>query len=229
MHQRSRMAALAALVLGIVAAVPTSASAQSVTFNFEDGTDQGFGTGFGDDASKSFPIVTIGGSMRMAVARTGAFQEAGRASGNPADAFYQAMLAASANEASYLVSYDWYVDTSGGGFGTFLQLGTYTNTGSGYYSQDFPGTGKDVELNGAQLASGGVFSGTVAETFAAKGVDIPPGENFFRFGLIINGNGNSDVVHFDNISITPIPEPASFAVLGLGLPALTLRRRSHVK
>ena len=29
-------------------------SAQSVTYNFEDGTDQGFGTGFGNDASASF-------------------------------------------------------------------------------------------------------------------------------------------------------------------------------
>ena len=37
---------------------------QSVTWDFEDATDQGFGTGFGNDASASFPIVNIGGSNR---------------------------------------------------------------------------------------------------------------------------------------------------------------------
>src|SRR4051794_12443840 len=222
MHQRFGIAAVAALGLFFAA----NASAQSSTFDFQDGTDQGFGTGFGNDASASWTIANIGGSLRMAVPQSAAFQEAGRESGNPADPFYQAMLAASANEAGYTLSYDWYVDTSltPGANGTFLQLGTYTNTGSGYYSQDFPGSGKDVELNGAQLSSGQVFSGTVAETFAAKGVDMPPGETFFRIGLIANGDG-TPTIYFDNITITPVPEPTSLALLGLGIPALALRRR----
>ena len=222
MHPVLRTAAIAAFLVGAA-----TASAQSVTYDFEGGNDQGFGTGFGDDASASFPIVNIGGSNRMAVVQSAAFQEAGRQSGNPADPMYQAMLAASANEAGYVLSYDWYVDTSltPGANGNFLQLGTYVNTGSGYYAQDFPGAGKDVELNGTQLASGQVFSGTVSETFAAKGFDIPPGETFFRFGLVENGDG-TPTVYFDNITIAPIvPEPTTLALLGLGVPALALRRR----
>ena len=62
-------------------------------------------------------------------------------------------------ESVYLLSYDWYVDTSPGNFGTFLQVGTYVNTGSGYYAQDFPGVGRDVELGAVELASGGIFWG----------------------------------------------------------------------
>jgi hypothetical protein len=219
MREVFRVAAIAALLLGAA-----RASAQSVTYNFESGTDQGWGHKFSNDASESFPIQNVAGSNRMLVARNNDCQEADISTGNSADALYQAMLAASGNEAGYVLSYDYRIDTAsfGAGAGTFLQLGTYVNTGSGYYAQNF-GNPKELELNGTQLASGQLFSGTVSQTFSAKGFDIPAGETFFRLGLIINGDGANQAVYFDNISITPVPEPASLALLAL--PALALRRR----
>jgi len=206
------------------------ASAQMVTYNFEDGTDQGFGTGFGDDASATFPIVTIGGSKRMEVMDTAAFQQAGRQTGNPTDGEYITMLAASVDETLATLSYDWYIDTSlaPGAYGTFLQLGTYVNTGSGYYAQNFPAV-KEVELNGAQLASGQVFQGTSSQTFAAKGFNIPLGETFFRFGLISNGDGTNTKIYYGNIKLSVIPEPASLTLLsfgGIGLLGVARRRRA---
>jgi hypothetical protein len=223
---------ICALVAALVWLAQPRATAQSVTYDFEGGTDQGFGTGFGNDASASFPIVNIGGSNRMEVLDTAAFQQAGRETGNPGDGQYIVMLAASVDESLATLSYDWYVDTSlcTGACGNFLQLGTYVNTGSGYYIQDFPGTGKDMELNGAQLASGQVFSGTVSETLAAKGFNIPLAETFFRFGLISNGDGTQAKIHFDNITLAIIPEPATFSLLGLGMLGLALikaRRRTN--
>lgn len=222
-----RTFSLAAAVVLLVGAI--QARSQSVTFDFQDGTDQGFGTGFGDDASATFSIANIGGSLRMTVPSTPAFQEAGREGGS--GLFLDAMNAAAANPSVSTISYDWYVDTSlsPGNYGTFLQVGTYFNSGSGAYSQDFPGSGKDVELNGTQLASGGVFSGTVTETWTQKYGALNPGhvaQTFQRLGLIMNGDGTAATVYFDNITITAVPEPASLSLLGLGLAALwTIRRR----
>jgi hypothetical protein len=220
-------ALIAAATLGLGV---SHASAQMVVYDFEGGTDQGFGLKFSNDASANFPIVNIGGSNRMEVMRTGAFQEADVSSGNPSDPLYQTLLAASTNEANTVVSYDYYVDTSlsPGNYGNFLQLGTYYNEGSGAYAQDFPGTGKELELNGTQLASGSVFAGTVSFTLASKGIDIPSGETFFRFGLIMNGDGSQTKVYFDNVKIQVVPEPASLALLGLGVFGMAggvIRRR----
>jgi hypothetical protein len=216
---------LAAVVVLLVGAIQSHG--QSATFDFQDGTDQGFGTGFGNDASQSFSIVDIGGSLRMFAPRTG-FQVAGNERGNDGSAFYNAMAAAAANEAGYTISYDWYVDTSGWGAnaGTFFQLGTYVNTGSGYYAQHFGAV--EVELSGAQVASGQVFSGHVSINMAAAGYDMPAADTFFRLGLIENGDGSAQGAYFDNVSVSPVPEPTSLALVGLTAPALwmMLRRRS---
>jgi len=207
--------------------IASSASGQTVTFDFQDGTDQGFGAGFGNDASKAFPIVSIGGSLRMEVT-LGGFQVAGRE--GTSDPFLAIMNGAAANPGISTISYDWYIDTSlsPGNYGNFLQLGTYINSGSGAYSQDFPGTGKDVELTGAMLGSGSVFSGTVSETLTAKYGAINAGhlgQTFQRLGLIMNGDGAEVKMYFDNITITAVPEPSSLALLGMAAPALWMMRR----
>jgi hypothetical protein len=220
--------AATALLFGAI-----QAHGQTYTFDFQDGTDQGFGNKFSNDASKSFPIVNIGGSLRMGVLRTGAFQETDRGS-QGSDAFLAQMNAATLNPSGYVIKYDWYVDTSlsPGNYGTFLQIGTYLNSGAGAYVQDFPGSGKDVELNGTQLASGQVFSGTVTETLTQKYGTLDPNflaQTFMRLGLIMNGDGSAATVYFDNISISTIavPEPASLSLLGLAAPAAwMIRRRS---
>lgn len=222
---------LAATAISI--AVPEASAAIYLNLDFEGGTDQGFGTGFGNDASASYPIVSIGGSKRMEVLDTQPFQQAGRETGNPADGQYIGMLAASANEALYTLSYDWYVDTSlfPSNYSTFLALGTYVHTGSGYYANDYSFPGVDVELSAAQLSSGQVFSGTVTETFAAKGFNMPLGETFFRFGFLIVGDGSQAKIYLDNIKIADVstaavPEPLSVLVwTGLAFVGFVIAKR----
>jgi hypothetical protein len=197
---------------------------------FEDLTDNGFGKAFSNDASASFTIANVGGSNRMLLPRTGGFQEGDTSTGLTTSAFYQAMLAAAADPVDSTLSYDYYIDTStwGANAGTFYQIGSYVNTGNGYYAQDF-GAVKEIELSGAQTASGQVFQGTVSVNFAAVGFNMPTGQTFFRLGFIENGNGTAQGVYLDNINITTVPEPASLSLIGLGGLGLLgmVYRRKH--
>ena len=202
------------------------AEGQSVLYNFSDGASDGWSLGgFGSGSSPA--ISNIGGINYINVP-LGGFQVANIASGYSGNlaGFNATMAAAAANPAGYDISYNYYVNTAGFSGATFLQIGTFVNTGSGYYKQDY-GAPNEVTLNGTQLASGQVFQGQVTVNMGALGFDMPPSDTFFRLGLIENGNGTGVAVGFTNISISPVPEPASLALFGLGLAAgVAFLRRS---
>ena len=156
--------------------------------------------------------------------------------GSGSNPFLAAMNAAVLNPSGYTLSYDWVIDTStwGAGAGTFFQIGSYINAGSGAYQQDF-GAVKEVELSGVQVASGQVFSGTFSGTFAslygAIGAGFTsPTQTFMRLGFIENGDGAAQGVYLDNITIAPVavPEPSSLALGAFGALSglmMMIRRR----
>lgn len=217
---------IAALV-GILFVV--HAQGQSVVYNFSDGTSDGWAnSGFG--GSPASPVSNIGGNNYIFVPLGSSFQVANVSSGDPTSAFYQAMQAAAADPSGYDISYNYYFDTStfGSTPPTFLQLGTFVNGGNGQYFQDFS-TPNEVQFSGSQLASGQVFEGTVTINMGAVGFALNPTNNFYRLGLIENGNNGSSSsaigVYFTGISIAPVPEPSVLCLFGLGVAGLWMRNR----
>jgi len=218
---------LAAAVAFVVGAIQAFGQ-PSVTYTFSGGTPDGWSnSGFG--TAPPATVVAFGGINYINLP-LGGFQVGNVGHGADGSDFYNAMQAAAANPAGYQISYNYRIDTSTFVGATFFQLGTFVNTGSGYYVQDF-GAVKEVELNGTQIASGQVFSGTVTINMAAVGFLMPPADTFFRLGLIENATSGSTGVSasFTSISVSPVPEPASLCLLGLGASALWIMRRSSTR
>jgi hypothetical protein len=215
---------VARLGLGVI-----GAQAQSVTFTFADNTSDGWANA-GFSGTPLATVSNIGGQNYIYLPFVG-FQSGNAQSGNAGilSGFNAAMFAAVNNPSGYEVSYNYYINTAAITGATFLQLGIYVNPGSGYYVQDYS-TPNQTSFNGSQLASGGILSGTVTENLATLGVNDPNAatETSFRLGLIENtSSGATGGVYFTDISITPVPEPGTITLCGLGLVAgaAFLRRR----
>jgi hypothetical protein len=220
----SLAAAVALLGLGAI-----QAQGQSVNFNFADDTSDGWVNG-GFSSSPASTVVTIGGNNYISIP-IGGYQVAnvnsGTVSGSPASTFNAAMLAALNDPAGYDLTYNYYINTSTFTTpGTYLQLASYVNTGSGFYSSTGTPSSYEPSLNGTQLASGDVFSGTATIPFTAFGTDANAAtETYFRLGLILNGDGSGFNVDYTDISIVPVPEPSTMALVGLGAAGLLAIRR----
>ncbi len=220
----SLAAAVALLGLGAI-----QAQGQSVIYNFSDGTSDGWANA-GFSGSPAATVSSIGGQNYIYLPYVG-FQSGNVASdsaGNLAG-FNAAMYAALNNPSGYQISYNWYVNTAAWtGPPTYLQVGAFVNTGSGYYAQDY-GSPNEVQLNGTQMASGSVFSGTVTVPFTVFGTDANAAtETYFRLGIVENSNATgTGGVYFTDISVSPVPEPASLALVGLGMAGLIMIRRRN--
>ena len=177
---KTKITSLAAVValLGL-GAIQTQG--QSVVYTFPDTTGDGWTLG-GFSAGAAPTITAIGGVNYMFVPN-GGFQVANVASGYPLN-FTSALHPGGAaarprpTRPATDISYNYYINTAAITGATFLQFGTFVNTGSGYYAQDYS-TPNEISLDGTQLASGQVFSGTITINMAAVGLcNMPAADTF---------------------------------------------------
>jgi hypothetical protein len=212
--------AAAVALLGLAA---IQAQGQSVNYNFADNTSDGWANS-GFSPTPAAVVQTISGQNYIDIP-LGGFQVANVQTGAAGNlpTFTATMAAAAANPAGYDISYNYYINTATFVGATFLQLSTYVNENNSYYKQD----ATELQLNGTQLATGGIFSGTLTINMAAAGfTGMSPTDTGYKLGLILNGNGTGVNVDYTDISIAPVPEPSTLALAGLGaMGGLMLFRR----
>src|ERR1035437_4988842 len=207
----SLAAAVALLGLGAI-----QAQGQSVLYNFSDGTNDGWAnSGFG---TTPHAVVQTFGSQNYINIPLGGFQVASVVTGAAGNlpTFTATMAAAAANPFGYNISYNYVINTAGFSNATYLQLSTFVNENNAYYAQD---AANEVALNGTQLASGGIFFGTVTINMGAVGfTGMSATDTGYKLGFTMNGPGTATGVSVDytHISVAPIPEPSSLALAGLG-------------
>lgn len=95
-----------------------------------------------------------------------------------------------------------YFDVSG------TDIGTVETGGSGAYAAQY-------------MPTGAWQSGTVTATAPAGAVYVAPYVAFMEDGT----QTAPDMLYYDNATLTLVPEPASLALLALGLPLFFIRRR----
>ena len=91
------------------------------------------------------------------------------------------------------------------------------------------------------FALNSVGATSAAYTFTASGASVTGGSQSFsgtismltggvtQADIFNNNGGEGSDVQFDNLAITNVPEPVSFAMLGFGVASLLTRRRSRLR
>lgn len=213
------------LLSAILLATGSAAQAQPL-FTFESGLDGWTSSGFNARPVTlgTSPIGATHGLQALTLTQTGdGFSWNAKRDNIGQDAFALAMNQAALNPAQWRLELDvTYRDADiPDGSVTFLNLSLWMNSDAGFknvHSLAFTGGHEDTTKN---------ISVPLTD-FAATPLAV--NSSFYQLGIGMNGNwgAGSAVVYFDNIRLTPVPEPSTVALLSLGAVAglgALLRRR----
>jgi len=215
-------------LLGTLLLVSVSTAQAQPLFSFESDLDGWVLSGF------NAKPVTLGtsatgathGLRSLTLTQTGGgFSWNAKRDNSGQDAFAVAMNQAALNPNLWRLELDvTYRDADiPDGSVTYLNLSLWMNSDAGFknvHSLAFTGGHEDTTKN----------LSIALTDFAAT--PLAPNSSFYQLGIGMNGDwgDGSAVVYFDNIRLTPVPEPSTVALLSLGgvagLGALLRRRKA---
>ena len=225
------------LIVAILGALTAATQAQTVIFteNFDSGFGPGGGVGgyaFGDSVSQTRGIVSgagVGGTAGLVQTNNTAANGNGFA--GAAAQLQESTVSGntSANLSDYVLSFD--ISATAGS----LQLQIQTWSGNGFggvmsgtlnTAPNPPGFGNDLALT-SSFVHYSLNLGNLT-VFPDRGTFSPLGGTW-QIAFQHNGGGNGIpsqlVLNIDNVVLTMVPEPSTFALAGLGGAAMMFIRR----
>lgn len=117
-------------------------------------------------------------------------------------------------------------------FNTASTLAFYARTGDAGFSDKIEvrfssGSGSDIAGFSTLLTTADNLSSDSFQKFTAN---VPvSGTGRFAFRYVVGDANNAAYIGIDTVSVTAVPEPSTYAMMGLGLAALALVRRKAKK
>jgi hypothetical protein len=223
--------ALSAAFAGAAYAVPVQLITNG---DFESGTLAGWTVNNTGAFGNNFYAIANGGGVPVSGQPTavlsggGNFVAVSDQNGGGGEELRQGFTVA-AETTSLILEFDWFNNTHIGQFGTAIngseQVGRIDILSAGAAPLDTgAGVAMNLRLNVGTVTSFGTTIPWVHETFDLSG--LAPGNYEVRFG-----NGQCcfyQELGVDNVSLLAVPEPATTALLGLGLAGIGFVRRRRI-
>jgi hypothetical protein len=225
MKSRYQLVAVAIAFGGFVAA--SQAQIIIINDNLDSYSGATAGYTFGDVANASHTYISgagVGGSVGAVLMSD--FTAPGVGYGGVAYQYQAGSVAGntSANLSDYTLSFDALVNKANGGFGVNVQAWTGTFFGGTGPTQS--GTTSDISI-----ATPNVFQhfdlnlGTFSPGLIPTGGTLQIAWQMDEY--MYGGPGTGDELVIDNVKLQMVPEPATFALAGLGAVGLMLFRRRN--
>ncbi len=217
--------------VGALFALPALSVGQ-VSFSFETDT-QGWGATTWDGAgTQSVTTSTIGAtdgtqSLAASIGEGGYRWITNIWSNNPGNAFFQTMdLVYSSGWADVsTITFDVTVEANTAPGATYFEVISFLQGDGSAFEQTIVGS-----FSGAELLSGATKQIQMSYNLTGGATSIVGGHANYQFGIGVNSDWTGGTIYIDNVQMTAVPEPSTYAAFaGLGVLGFLFYRRRKLR